>query len=601
LEGHQERELRPTGADGASPRDLVDAYDADFRASMLVSPDDVGSLTALKAALAQVPPRSRALADALLIGVGAGLPVPERFREDIEEHGGPLWQAGVLLPRGRPTRGATIDPRYYAAFCKTNPALTRLRLLRDVVRHDDTPAHPPPTDATWDAVVVSARLEAEPPRLTQAGVLRKDDLRRLVSALGGDRERWVLALEVARVIGLARPAAGALHGFPESRPRALADPVTLLEPGGCQRAGAVLLRVAGPHWVDLSALVQALATRCPSVLDEPGGDFIGREGRWLRDAAARLHRLGAIDAQRSVDGITAVRTRTPQRPRPPGFLLTPDRDVLIGPGELPLPEYGRLCRLAPYRDGDVVHRHRLERGGIAADLAAGHDDALKFLGARSRTGVPGPVRDTLQGWSRAAARVSLLTGATVVERDGVFRLHEGPPPPDARVLSYDERPVARLEVKGGEVRVPFGADPLAVRALASRLGEPLPAGPAAWRWRLAPAPTDDVDAFLAAIAAVHDGPLPGELEAAVRAASGAGPITLAPAVRLRLPGGTAPALLRDRLLRSVLQPAGSDGEAFVQPADLGAVVDRLRALGFAVSDPMELAPAGPTTADPEAG
>jgi hypothetical protein len=587
-------------ADRTAARALVEAYDADFRASMLVAPDAVGSVTALKAALAQVPPASRALADALLIGVGAGLPVPERFREDIEEHGEPLWQAAMLLPRGTPTRGATIDPLYYAAFCKTNPALARLRLLRDVMRDDDTPAHPPPTDASWDAAVVSARLEADPPRLTQAGVMRKDDLRRLVSALGGDQERWLLALEVAQVIGLVRPAAGALHGFPESRPRPIADPAALLESGGCQRAGALLLRVAGPDWIDLTALIEALSVRCPAVLDEPGGDFVGREGRWLRDAAAGLHRLGAIDAQRSVDGVTAVRARTPQRPRPPGFLLTPDRDVLVGPGELPLPEYGRLCRLAPYRDGDVVHRHRLERTGIAADLAAGHEDALAFLGERSRTGVPGPVRDTLRGWSRAAARVSLLTGATVLERDGVFSVHHGPPPADARVLSYDERPVARLVVSGGEVQVPFGADPLAVRALASRLGEPLPTGADAWRWRLAPAPTQDADAVLAAIAAVHDGPVPGELEAAVRAASGAGPVTLTAAVRLTLPAGAGPALLRDRLLRGLLQPAGAAGEAIVHPADLVAVMARLEALGFAVSDPADVARAWATMAHPEA-
>lgn len=586
--------------DRAAARALVEAYDPEFRATMLVAPEAVGSISALKAALAAVPPSSRALAEALLIGVGAGLPVPERFRGDIEAHGAPLWQAAVLLPRGTPTKGATIDPRYYAAFCVTNPALGRLRLLRDVMRDDDAEPHPPPTDALWDAAVVAARLEAEPPRLTQAGLLRKDDLRRLVAALGGQRERWLLALDVARAIGLARPAAGALHGFPESRPRPLVEPTGLLESGGRQRAGSLLLRVAGPDWIDLDALIDALGSRCPAVLDEPDGDFTGREGRWLRDAAARLHRLGALDAQRSVDGVTAVRARTPRRPRPPGFLLTPDRDVLVGPGELPLPEYGRLCRLAPYQDGDVVHRHRLERAGIAADLAAGHEDALDFLAAGSRTGVPGPVRDMLRGWSWAAARISLLTGATVVERDGVFTVHEGALPSDLRVLSYDERPVARLEVVDGEVRVPFGADPLAVRALAARLGDTLPPSEDAWRWRLAPASADPIEDLLAAIRAVHDGPLPGELEAAVWAASGASPVTIAPSIRLTLPAGAAPALLRDRRLRTLLQPASVSGEAFVDPGDLVEVVARLGALGFKVSDPGDLAGVWATMPHPEA-
>ena len=164
LEGHQERQLSPPTADRAGARALVEAYDPDFRATMLVSLDAVGSAAAVKAALADVPPASRALADALLIGVGAGHPVPERFREEIEAHGAPLWKAAVLLPRGAPTRGATIDPLYYAAFCRTNPALSRLRLLRDVMRDDDAPSHPPPTDAVWDAAVVAARADLVPGR-----------------------------------------------------------------------------------------------------------------------------------------------------------------------------------------------------------------------------------------------------------------------------------------------------------------------------------------------------------------------------------------------------------------------------------------------------
>lgn len=568
----------------ADIRALVEAYDPAFRETMRVSAEEAGALGAVRAALRALPAAAQALAEALLIGVGAGHPVPERFREELEEHGLPLWQAAVLLPRGTPTRGATIDPRFYSAFCRTNPALARMRLLDGVLRRDDTPAHPPPTDALWDAAVLAARLEAEPLRLTQAGVLRKDDQRRLFGALGGPPGRWALALEVARAVGLARPAAGSLHGFPESRPRPLVEPQALLDEGGRRRAGALLLRVAGPYWIDLDALIPFLGERCPAVLDEPSGDFAGREGRWLRDAAARLHRLGALDAQRSADGVTAVRARTPARPRPPGFLLTPDRDVLIGPGELPLPEYGRLCRLAPYQDGDVVHRHRLERAGVAADLEAGHEDALEFLAARSRTGVPGPVRDTLRGWVRSAGRVTLLTGASVLEREGRFTVVDGAPVPGARVLAYDARPEARLEIEAGEVRVPFGADPLPVRALAARLGRPLPTAEDAWRWALAPAPVDDVPGLLRSLEAVHAGLLPGELEAVVRAAGGSGPVRFAPAVRVALPGDAAEALLRDRVLASLLTRVGSGAVALVAPSDLTAVRARLEALGFAVSE-----------------
>ncbi len=552
---------------------------------MRVAPADISSLSAVKAALAGLDPVAADLALTLLVGVGAGESVPERFRADIEEDGEPLWLAGLLLPRGTPSRGATIDPRFYAAFCRVNPALSRLRLLPELAVEDDLPPHPPPTDARWDAIVVSARFEAEAPRLTQQGLLRKDDRRRLIDGLGGDPDRWALALEVARATGLVRPAAGALHGFPESKPRPLTEPASLVEEGGPRRAADALLRVAGARWLPLDALVRTLGARCPAVLDTPRGDFGVREAGWFAAAADALHRVGVIEARRDAAGVVAVRRGAPPPPRPPGFLLTPDREILVGPGELPGPEYGRLCRLAPYHDGDVVHRHRLSREGVAADLAAGHDDAVGFLERRSRTGVPRSVRESIAGWISAASRVSLLTGATVLEEDGRFSVVERGVPAGARELFYDEQPPADFRVQDGELRVRFGEDPLTVRAAVARVGEALPAGPEGWRWRLAPRDITAPDRVLDRLRRYHAGEVPGELEAAVLGAAGLPPCRVEAAVVVHLPERAVAALRRDRVAGPLLAREVAPGQCVVDRADLPTLRERLAALGFRVDGP----------------
>ena len=59
-------------------------------------------------------------------------------------------------------------------------------------------------------------------------------------------------------------------------------------------------------------------------------------------------------------------------------MLLPDGNLLVHSGELPSTEYGRLARLAPYVDGERMHRHKLTREGVASDLAAGHRDAREL-------------------------------------------------------------------------------------------------------------------------------------------------------------------------------------------------------------------------------
>jgi hypothetical protein len=552
---------------------------------MLVAPDQVESLSAIRSAMAELEPSARDLAMTLLLGVGAGESVPERFRVAIEERGEALWRAGVLLPRGTPTAGATIDPRFYAAFCRVNGALGRMRLLRELWEEDDAAAHPAPTDARWDAVVVAAKLEAEPARLTQAGILRRDDLRRLLDGLGGDPARWSLALDLARASGLVRPAAGGLHGFPESKPRPLADLSGLVSSAGVRRAIEALVRVAADSWIRLDRLGEHLKARLPAALAEPDDDFDDREAQWLREAADLLHRVGVLDGIRSSDGVVAFRKPQPRPPRPPGFLLTPDREILVAPGELPGREYGRLCRLAPYHDGDVVHRHRLSRRGVAADIEAGQDDVVAFLQLRSRTGVPGPVRDAIAGWISASSRISLLTGATVVERDGAFEVvDQSHIPSDVRDLFYDTQPPAAFRVEDGELRVRFGEDPLTVRAAVGRVGRSLEADAEGWRWTIAPEAVPDTDHTLDRLRRYHDGELPGELEAAVLGAAGQPLCRVVEAVVVYLPTQAAAALRRDRVAGALLTRSVAPDVCVVDRGQLSTLQSRMTALGFGFVD-----------------
>ena len=81
---------------------VVSAYVPEFQEQMLVAPEDVAKPAALQAALNQLEGPARDLAEALLIAVGGGEALPERFFARVDEVGEPLWKAGVLLPKFDP-------------------------------------------------------------------------------------------------------------------------------------------------------------------------------------------------------------------------------------------------------------------------------------------------------------------------------------------------------------------------------------------------------------------------------------------------------------------------------------------------------------------
>jgi hypothetical protein len=571
----------PSAVEGGAIRALVAGYDPAFRRTMRVEPAGAEDRAAVEAALATLDPADQDLAMGLLVGAGPGEAVPERFRGRIDAAGPGLWQAAVLLPRAAASPGSTIDPRFYAGFCRVNPVLAGHQPLPELEEPEAHSPSSPPTDTRWDAIVVAAALEAEPPRVTRQGVIRKDDERRIFDRLGGDGARWQLAMALAMASGLARPAAGALHGFPESRPRPVTDPAALVDDEGPRAAAGALLRIVRRDWVSLPRLSEALRQRCPVVFAaDQGLTWADRELVWLRRAADVLHRVGVLEGERGPEGLLAVRRAGPGSARSPGFLLTPDREILVAPGELHSADYGRLCRLAPYVDGDVLHRHRLTREGLAADLAAGHDDAAAWLLARSRTGLPSNVRASLEEWGLAAARVTLLSGVTVIEQGGAFSLAKGPTLPGARVIAYDSPPPASFSVEEGVIRVEVGADALTVRALLAQVGEPLPREGRVWRWRIAPRPARDPENLLDQLRRYHSGELPGELEAAVHAASGRRGFAFEPCVVLHLPTQAAESLVRDRVVAPLLGRSVAPGQHIVAARDLETVRERLVVLGF---------------------
>ena len=568
---------------------LVEAYDRGFQDAMLIRPDQVTDSTAISNAIRQLPEKAKDLAETLLIGVGPGEPVPERFRPLIERAGEDLWRVALLLPRMQPSAGATIDPRHYAAACRINGSVVNYKTLAELKGTIQTEPHSPPSDARWDAIIIAAVLEADPPALTRDGALRRDVERRLIASLSGpngDPVRWSLALATARATGLARPSASRLYGFPESNPRPLTDPVQILEDEGAALAGLALLRVLGGEWIPLEAMLAHLAQHCPEVLTSDDlMPWAEREARWFRDAADLLHRAGVIDATRGAEGIDAVRLAGPRAPRQPGFLLMPDRDILIAPWELPGPEYGRLCRLAPFKDGDVVSRHGLSREGVAADLAAGYEDASAWLAARSKTGLPPNVGQNLEEWAEQAVRITLFSGMTVLEElDGAFTVGPEKVPSTARMLYYDEPPPARFQVDAGIILVPFGQDALTVRSVVSKLGQRLEHSAAGHRWRIAPEPIDDPDAILDQLRRYHEGELPGELEAAVHAAAGRTDFRFEEAVVIHLPADAAASLQRDRVAGRFLVRSLPGGQCVVDRRDLPALRARLDELGFHISE-----------------
>jgi hypothetical protein len=263
-------------------------------------------------------------------------------------------------------------------------------------------------------------------------------------------------------------------------------------------------------------------------------------------------------------------------------MLTPDLDILVAPGELGLRDYGRLCRIAPYQEGDRVHRHKLTREGVAADLAAGNTDCLAFLEGFSRTGMPSTVGQTVTGWMRTVARVTLYTGVNILERDGQLE-QASSIPQDARIIDYGGKspPAASFLMVNGEIQVPRGQDALTVRAVLDRVAQPDGATGEHHIYRLDPKPLANPEQTLESLRRLYvQGDLPGELELAVLAAQGLPDCTVEPALIVHVPERVALPLKRDRVAGLLLGRSVAPAQFLVSRSDLSALQVRMSQLGI---------------------
>ncbi len=558
---------------------------------MVVRGAQVEDPAALATAAERLPPAARALLDQLILAAPVGDALPDRLRDRIARDGLSLWQAALLLPRVYGTSGGAIHPQHYAGSCRLNPAAVGVSLSAPLPRVDATPSFAP-ADARWDAVVVAAMLEGSPGQLTQDGALRRDVEKRICTGLGDDEGRWSLALRLARATGLVRAAGGRLHGLPEAHPRPVANLASLADDALGGAVATLVLRLADDRWIataDLERLLRGpgretffspVANGYPQRaegFDDAG--FSQVEAPALAQALDVLHRVGAIDAHRSADGVTAFRRPQPMPPGPGGFILTPNAEILVHVAEARREDYGRLCRLAPYADGDALRRHRLSREGVCAELGAGHRDTHDWLTTLSRTGLPANVADQVREWQRSATRVTIVTGVDILE-DATGRLRVATATDAGRTIDYTQRPRARFFAQGNRLVVPDGWDPLDVRATLARLGRYVGQDVDAHvyepelRKHAAPA------TLLNRLRDYHGGELPGELETLVLAGSGLQPVTGAEAVVVKLPHAAASALRRDRVAGPMLRRTLSPDESVVALGDLARLVARLAQLGL---------------------
>lgn len=595
---------------GRSPvRRLVEAYERPFRDRMTVSPEGADDPAQLAVAAAALPVASAGLLDLALLVAPVGEALPDRLRPLVERAGEPLWLAGILLPRTTVSPGGSILPTHYAAQCRLNPALLghppHLLGLADVVTIPAGADRPtfPPADARWDAVIVAAAVEANPPTLREDGAVRRDVEKRLFASLGGDADRWSLALRVARAQGLVRVEGNTLKGLPEATPRSIPDPAVLFDSPVAAQAAGMVLRLVRDEWLAVPGLLGALRDRCRELFYSPRGGAYpdGRrfdDAGWalveeviLTGALDTLHRSGWLDAHRDGSGIVSVRRAGPRVRHDEGFLLTPDGEALVPVGALPGPDYGRLARMAPFLDGERLCRHRLGRDGVSADMAAGHGDAVEFLTRWSRTGLAPGLADALREWQRSASRLTILTGVDVEEDEsGQLRLALRPPDGPYRVIDYLPSPRARFLYQRGRILIPHGWDPLTVRGVVATIARRVESDGDAHEYVPERRPHRDTGALLDRLREFHGGELPGEIEAIVLAGGGLPPVRVESAVVVHVPGQAAAALRRDWVAGPLLHRWIAADQVVVARTDLDALRARLTELGLAMEG--DLAGAG---------
>ncbi len=561
-------------------RRIIESYDPEIRAALKVTPEEADDPVVLIRQVRTLGSDAEGLLGSLWLAVPPGEKLPERLRGAIEKWGGPLWESGLLLPR---TSGSKVHPAHYSGSCQLNPGLAAWRAGWLELPELHPVAAFPPSDARWDSVLMAAKLEREPIPLTQGGLLRKDTGKKLGEE---EAQRWSLALAVARINGLVRPVNQRLVGFPEAPIKPLLDP-GLLFTGADLGVVSGILRLTGEGWLGVEALLGRLRRYARQAFHSPNREGFYQEhpsilfdnGGWekveeplVQRVLDVLHRCGFLDAARDHDGVTAVRRPGRISPGEEGFLVTPDLELHLPVGGLSAEAHGRLARLAPYVGGERVHRHRISREGVQADIDAGHGDIAAFLKAHARNPLPPNVTDALEDWKRQATRFLFLTGVDILEEEGAFRIGSATAPHN---IDYARSPTGGWRVEGDELVVDDGN--LLVRAA---LGSVLQASPVDGRiqhFRLGGKKVADVPGALERLAVY--GSLPPTLDLGVRLGSGT-ELRKRSAWLLQMPEEVAVALDRDPVLFGLLQRVGRPGERLVEEAEVPRARERLGQLGL---------------------
>ncbi len=564
----------------STARRIIESYDPEIRATLKITAEEADDPSALIRQIRTLGSDAEGLLGSLWLAVPPGEKLPERLRGAIEKWGAPLWMSGLLLPR---TSGSKVHPAHYSGSCQLNPALSVWRASWLELPELHPVAAFPPSDARWDSVLIAARLEREPIPLTQGGLLRKDTGKKLAEE---ESQRWNLALAVARVNGLVRPVNQRLVGFPEAPIKPLHDP-SLLFTGTDLGVVSGILRLTGEGWLGVDALLQQLRRYARQAFHSPNREGFYQEyptilfdnGGWekveeplVQRVLDVLHRCGFLDAARDHGGVTAVRLPGRISPGEQGFIVTPDLELHLPVGGLSAEAHGRIARLAPYVGGERVHRHRITREGVQADIDAGHGDIGAFLQAHARNPLPPNVNDALEDWKRQATRFLLLTGVDIIEDSGKFRIGSSTASPS---IDYARSAAGGWRVEGDELVVDDGN--LLVRAA---LNSVLVGGPTegnVQRFRLGGKKVADVPGALERLAAY--GSLPAMLDLGIRLGSGT-ELRKKKAWLLQIPEEVAVALDRDPSLGAVLQRVGRSGERLVEEAEVPRAKERLAQLGL---------------------
>ena len=187
--------------------------------------------------------------------------------------------------------------------------------------------------------------------------------------------------------------------------------------------------------------------------------------------------------------------------------------------------------------------------------------------------------DLVLGWERSVQRMTLWTGVSLIEEDGVLRRVSSVPDAGNR-FDYTTPCTGALEAVGNRVEVRKEECPLGLKAALDRILPRDGGQDSHWSWTLDAQPIQDPEARLVELRSRISGELPARLEAVVYSASGKNRLEQESAVVLHLAPEVLAALRRDAELGGKLSRMVQDDQVLVAEDDLDEVRTVLAQLGL---------------------